>query len=92
MSEQNCHNACALTSREIQVLRFVGRGWNNKQIAERFGVQESTVRCNYIDMLHSKLNIRNRVQLALYAHCHGYVAIDEIDYGVTVETVRAFLR
>lgn len=58
----------------------------------RFGVQESTVRCNYIDMLHSKLNIRNRVQLALYAHRHGYVAIDEIDYGVTVEMVRAFLR
>ena len=74
------------------MLRFVGRGWANRQIAQRFGVQESTVRCNYIDTLHSKLNIRNRVQLALYAHRHGYVAMDEIDYGVTVEMVRAFLR
>lgn len=32
--------------------------------------------------IYSKLNVKNRVHLALYAHKAGYVTLDEIDFGV----------
>ena len=69
------------------MLRLVGRGWGNRQIAERLRITVLTVE-SHIDKLHCKLYTHNRVQLALQAHRLGYVSLDEIDYGVTVERVR----
>lgn len=80
-------DVCRLNKREIDVLRLVGRGWVDQQITERLGIAKSTVE-SHIDKLHCKLYVHNRVQLALCAHRYGYVSLDEIDYGVTVERVR----
>lgn len=90
MSRLPCCDVCALTHREIVVLRLVGRGWTYGQIAKRLGLQKSTI-LGIRNELHSKLHVRSHLQLALWAHRYGYVSLDEIDYGVTVERVRELL-
>ncbi|HHY54948.1 MAG TPA: response regulator transcription factor [Chloroflexi bacterium] len=56
----------ALTEREREILRLVGSGATNHEIAERLVVGESTVR-THIQHLQEKLGLDNRNQLVLYA-------------------------
>ncbi len=56
----------ALTEREREVLRLIGEGATNHEIAERLFLGESTVR-THIQHLQEKLKIDNRNQLMLYA-------------------------
>jgi len=55
-----------LTPREIEVLRLVGTGKSNRDIAEALVVGEATVRA-HVASLMQKLGLRNRGQLVLYA-------------------------
>lgn len=71
----------ALTERETQVLKMIGKGWTNKKIAAHLGIKHTTIRTTFIESLHSKLGTHNLTQLALRAHRDGYVSLDEIDYG-----------
>jgi len=64
------HNAFRdLSPRELQVLRQVANGENNKVIGKALGLSEITVR-NYVSRLLEKLQLRNRVELATYAVQH----------------------
>lgn len=54
-----------ITDREWDVLKLVGEGYTNKEIAEKLYLSEGTVR-NYVTMLLDKLNLRDRTQLAIY--------------------------
>jgi len=64
------HNAFRdLSPRELQVLRQVANGENNKVIGKALGLSEITVR-NYVSRLLEKLQMRNRVELATYAVQH----------------------
>ncbi len=54
------------TEREREILRLVGSGATNHEIAERLVVGESTVR-THIQHLQEKLGLDNRNQLVLYA-------------------------
>ncbi len=56
----------ALTEREREVLRLIGEGATNHEIAEKLFLGESTVR-THIQHLQEKLEIDNRNQLMLYA-------------------------
>jgi DNA-binding NarL/FixJ family response regulator len=56
-----------LTHREEQVAVLVGRGHNNREIAEKLGVSERTVKAN-LTSIFEKLDLRDRVQLALYVN------------------------
>lgn len=56
----------ALTGREVDVLRCVGRGLSNKEIARELTVSTTTVRTHVSNLLR-KLGMTNRTQLALYA-------------------------
>lgn len=56
----------ALTDREREVLRLIGEGATNHEIAERLFLGESTVR-THIQHVQEKLKIENRNQLMLYA-------------------------
>ena len=59
--------AAALLSRtERKVTLLVGRGLSNKEIAEKLCLSEGTVRNNLSAAL-SKLNLRDRTQLAIWA-------------------------
>jgi DNA-binding NarL/FixJ family response regulator len=64
----------ALTPREIDIVRLVGAGLGNKEIARRLGVAVTTVR-THLNSVYDKLRPANRVELALYAPQTSGVAI-----------------
>jgi DNA-binding NarL/FixJ family response regulator len=65
LSEHREQRENILTSREEDVLAFIGEGLSNKEIAERMYLSESTVRAHVYHIL-KKLNLHNRTQAALY--------------------------
>ena len=56
----------AFSEREREILRLIGAGATNNEIAEHLTLGESTVR-TYVHNLLEKLNLENRNQLVLYA-------------------------
>jgi len=63
-----------LTEREVEVLRLVAQGQSNREISDRLGISEATVRTHVSNIL-AKLNLSSRTQAALYAlqkgHCEA---------------------
>ena len=59
----------SLSKREIQVLKLVGEGKNNLEIAEELYLSEGTVK-NHVTQILSKLEMRDRIQAALWAQRH----------------------
>lgn len=56
----------ALSPRELEVLQLVGRGKNNQEIAASLHLSIGTVK-NYLTQILSKLQMRDRIALALWA-------------------------
>lgn len=56
-----------LTPRELEVLRLIASGANNREIAQALFLSENTVK-NYVTSILSRLNLRDRTQAALLAH------------------------
>ena len=54
-----------LTSRELEVLQFVGEGLTNQEIASRLFVEVGTVK-NHVHSILEKLNVSNRDEAASY--------------------------
>ncbi len=61
----------SLTEREKEVLSFVAKGLNNKEIAGFLFISETTVK-THVSNLMSKLNMRDRVELVLLALRSGF--------------------
>lgn len=59
-----------LTDRELEVLRLLGRGLSNGDIADQLFLSEGTVR-NYVSSLLAKLGVTDRTQAAVLAVRHG---------------------
>ncbi|MFH9821536.1 response regulator [Streptomyces sp. NPDC017230] len=57
----------ALTDRETEILRVMGRGWTNTEIAERLHLAESTVK-THVGRILSKTGSRDRVQAVILAY------------------------
>lgn len=66
---QNSSQAKSLTRREKEILLLISDGISNKKIAEQLFISENTVK-NHIKNLLEKLELENRVQLAIYAIKH----------------------
>lgn len=64
-----------LTAREIEVLRELGTGASNRDIAKRLYISENTVR-NHVRNILDKLHVSNRVEAATYAVREGLVVDD----------------
>ena len=66
---QNSSLAKSLTRREKEILLLISDGISNKKIAEQLFISENTVK-NHLKNLLEKLELDNRVQLAIYAIKH----------------------
>ena len=62
----------SLTVREREVLKLIGLGATNREIADKLIISEHTVKSHLRSILN-KLNIRNRQQAAVYAEREGLV-------------------
>lgn len=58
--------AIYLTAREFDVIRLVGQGRGNQEIAEALFISDKTVKTHVSNILR-KLNLTDRTQLAIYA-------------------------
>ena len=63
-----------LTEREQDVLRLLGQGQSNKQIARSLHLREETVKTHVSKILH-KLGVQSRTQAVLYAMRNGLMSI-----------------
>lgn len=61
-----------LSERERDVLRLLGKGLANSEIAEQLFLSEGTVR-NYVSAILAKLQLADRTQAAVLAVRHGLV-------------------
>jgi NarL family two-component system response regulator LiaR len=61
-----------LTQRELEVLRLIGEGMTNQEIAEKLFIGIKTVKTHVSNIL-SKLGVADRTQAAVYAHRHNLV-------------------
>lgn len=61
-----------LTSRELEVLSEIGRGRNNKELADLFSIGGTTVK-THVARVMQKLEVRDRVELVLLAVQAGLV-------------------
>jgi DNA-binding NarL/FixJ family response regulator len=63
----------ALTATERELITYIGEGMDNRQIASRMHIAESTVR-NNLTRIFDKLEIKGgRLGLLVYAYRHGLV-------------------
>ncbi|WP_322752009.1 MULTISPECIES: response regulator transcription factor [unclassified Frankia] len=61
-----------LSPRETEILRLVGQGLSNREIAHTLTLAEPTVK-SHVSHILTKLDLRDRVHAVLYAHHHGLI-------------------
>lgn len=62
----------SITPRELDIMRLVGEGRSNREIAEALALSVGTVK-NHISQIMDKIEVRDRTQLAIYAIRHNIV-------------------
>jgi DNA-binding NarL/FixJ family response regulator len=68
------HNGLlALTRREVEIIALICDGLTNHQIANRLFISETTVR-HHLTSIFAKLDVGDRLKLAVYAYRHGLAA------------------
>jgi DNA-binding NarL/FixJ family response regulator len=72
--------AATITARELEILTLVAAGSTNREIAERLGVGEQTVK-NHLSAIFHKLGVPNRTHAVMYATRQGWLALDDVPEG-----------
>ncbi|MDA8368542.1 MAG: response regulator transcription factor [Nocardiopsaceae bacterium] len=67
--------ATQLTDREMEVLRLVARGLNNREIANALFISENTVK-NHVRNILEKLQLHSRTEAAVYAVREKFLDMD----------------
>jgi DNA-binding NarL/FixJ family response regulator len=62
-----------LTERELQVIRLIAQGCSNAEIAEELVLSPETIK-TYVSRILSKLGLRDRVHVVIFAFRHGLAA------------------
>ena len=65
-------NKYNLIEKEIKIIEAIGNGLSNKEIAEKLFLSEGTIKNNITNIL-SKLQLRDRTQIAIFAFKNGIV-------------------
>ena len=64
-----------LTDREREVLRFLARGWRNREIAQHLCISERTVK-NHVTNIITKLGVKSRTEAVSQAFKEGLIKLD----------------
>lgn len=64
----------SLTDRERDIVRLIGEGLRNEEIARRLGITEKTVR-NHLTAVFDKLGVSGRLELAVFAYRQGLARV-----------------
>lgn len=67
-----------LTLRELEILKFLLQGIDNKKIANELDIQTRTVKSHLTD-IYTKLNVSTRTEAVITALRAGFLNIDDID-------------
>ncbi len=62
-----------LTPRECEVVRGIIAGLNNREIAEKLGLAEQSIK-NILSITYQKCQVRNRLELMLFAIKHDILS------------------
>lgn len=62
-----------LTPRELEVVEAIGGGLSNRDIAQRFGISQQTVK-HHLTSIFSKMGVTSRLELAMLAVREGLVS------------------
>ena len=66
----------ALTPRQREIVRYVSLGLHNAEVGAKLFISEQTVK-THLNNIFSKLGVRDRVELALYAARMGIIGVRE---------------
>ncbi len=64
-----------LTPREMEILKYIGQGFLNKQIAVELGISEQTIK-NHVTSILRKLNANARTEAVVLALRQGLITIN----------------
>ena len=82
--DQSSVTAPRLTPRELEVLRLVARGLNNRAIAKELFIAENTVK-NHIRNILEKLQLHSRIQAVMYAVQQGHLKPTDLRLDIADE-------
>jgi len=68
-----------LTKRELEIIRALARGKNDRQIAKELGISEKTVG-HHASNIYRKLHIFDRTQAVIYAVREGLIDVADLEY------------
>ena len=83
-----------LSHRELQVAECAAEGQGNKQIAQRLGVSEHTVK-NYLYRVFEKLGVSSRFELLflLFKECNGHATAQDAEPQTEIgNSIEMYLR
>lgn len=68
-----------LTPRELEIVFWVGHGLRNTEISEMMGGRPASRGCeSHIRNILTKIGLKSRVQIALWAAKHGIVDLEKL--------------
>lgn len=68
----------ALTARETEVIKEIGKGFPNKEISKKLFISEATVR-HHLSSIYGKLQVEDRLNLVIYAFRNGIINLSDKD-------------
>ena len=65
---------CPLSKRELEIMRFVARGYSNKEISYELNIHEQTVK-NHVSSILGKIKAHDRAHAAVLALGNGWISL-----------------